>query len=97
VLLGPSPDVVDLSVKIVAGDMPPAAAEAVENHLRRDVGMNKGEYFYPLSEPDSNVAVDIPADHGLYIEINTGCVRASELDPLRDDLTKLAAAIGAGR
>lgn len=97
VLLGASPDVVELSMKIDAKDMPPPAADAVENHLRADTGMRRGEYYHPIYEPDSNVTIDIPEMHGLYVQISTGCVRAGEVDLLRDDLTKFAAAMGVGR
>jgi len=96
-ILGESPDVVDLSVKIVAEDMPPTLADAVERHVRNDVGMIRNEYFYTIDAPDQRVAVDIPEVKGLYVQFFTGCVRVGELDPLRDDLTKLAAAMGAGR
>ncbi|MFD1048066.1 hypothetical protein ACFQ1S_22265, partial [Kibdelosporangium lantanae] len=96
VSLGPSPDVVDLSIKIVARDMPPTTADAIENHLRDDTGMLKGEYYHPIYDADSNIAIDIPEVHGLYIEISTGCVRASDVDSLRGDLTKVAAALGVG-
>jgi hypothetical protein len=41
------------------------------------------------------VALDVLVAVNLYVEISTGCVTREAVPGLRDDLTKLAAALGA--
>ncbi|TCO54843.1 hypothetical protein EV192_108131 [Actinocrispum wychmicini] len=93
--LGPSPDVIDLHMKLVAEDMPRAMADAYEAKLRSDTGMASFDYLHRIDDPVTDVEIDIPEVKGLYVEISTGCVSRADLGPLRDDLTKMAAALGA--
>jgi hypothetical protein len=58
--------------------------------------MDAGSYITRIGPDDVDVDVDIPEDRGLYVEISTGCVDRDGLPRLRDDLTKVAKAMGAG-
>ena len=53
--------------------------------------MDPGQY---LGRYDLDFEVDIPEDDDLYVEFSTGCVTDDAVPGLRDDLTKLAAAMG---
>ncbi|MDT7802444.1 MAG: hypothetical protein QOI78_5877 [Actinomycetota bacterium] len=44
----------------------------------------------------TRAGADIPEDRGRYVEISTGCVDRDGLPRLRDDLTRVANARGAG-
>ncbi|WP_410620879.1 hypothetical protein [Amycolatopsis sp. cmx-8-4] len=57
--------------------------------------MDAGDYLTRIGPDSTDVEVDIPEDRGLYVEISTGCVARDGLPRLRDDLTKLAQAMGA--
>lgn len=96
-VLGDSPDVIDLHVKLVADDMPKDTADAIEAKVRRDAGMGTDDFLQRVDTrpDDTDVEVDIPQSNGLYIEISTGCVNRGDLGPLHDDLRKMATAIGA--
>ena len=92
-ILGPDPDATDLHLKLESRTLPEAAAGAVEDRLRQAAGMDPGQYLerYNL---DLDFEVDIPEDDDLYVEFSTGCVTGDAVPGLRDDLTKLAAAMG---
>lgn len=96
-LLGPSPDVVDLHLKVVGRDVPPATADAIEARIRQDIGMDPDQYLFTLDRRTSDVAVDIPLVSGLHVEVFTGCVASADLPGLQRQLDEFAAAIGAGR
>jgi hypothetical protein len=93
-ILGPDPSATDLHLQLVRKELP--EADAVEARLRRAAGMDAGSYLTRIGPDDVDVDVDIPEDRGLYVEISTGCVDRDGLPRLRDDLTKVAKAMGAG-
>jgi len=95
--LGPSPEVVDLHLKIVGPNVASADANAIEAHLRQNSGMDPDEYLHPVDVPRSDVAIDIPEVSSLYIEISTGCVSAADLPVLQQDLEEMAGALGVRR
>lgn len=90
-VLGPDPGAADLHLKLVGRT--PAADEA-EARLRQAAGMDHGQYLERLGPDDIDFEVDIPADDDLYVEFSTGCVGDDAVPGLRDDLGKLAAAMG---
>ncbi|VVJ18968.1 Uncharacterised protein [Amycolatopsis camponoti] len=90
-ILGPDPGAADLHLKL-EGRTPQAGD--VEARLRRAAGMDPGEYLERLGPDDIDFEVDIPEDGDLYIEFSTGCVTDDAVPSLRDDFTKLAAALG---
>ncbi|MEA5367829.1 hypothetical protein VA596_50420 [Amycolatopsis sp., V23-08] len=93
-ILGPDPGYTDLHLQLIRKDLPEAGA--VEARLRQAAGMDADTYITRIGPEDGGVDVDIPEDRGLYVEISTGCVDRDGLPRLRDDLTKLAKAMGAG-
>jgi hypothetical protein len=93
-ILGPDPGATDLHLQLIREDLPEAGV--VEARLRQAAGMDADEYITRIGPDDVDVDVDIPEDRGLYVEISTGCVDGDGLPRLRDDLTKVAKAMGAG-
>ena len=96
-LLGPSPDVVDLHLEIDGKDVPPATADAIEARIRKDVGMDPDQYLFAVDRRSSDVAIDIPVMSGLHVDVSTGCVDSDDLPALQGQLDELAKAVGAGR
>ncbi|WP_284749815.1 hypothetical protein [Amycolatopsis sp. RTGN1] len=90
-ILGPDPGAADLHLKL-EGRTPQAGA--VEARLRQAAGMDADQYFERLGPDDLDFELDIPEDDDLYIEFSTGCVTDEAVPGLRDDFTKLAAALG---
>jgi hypothetical protein len=74
--------------------------DATELHLqlirkeRPEASMDPGTYITRIGPDD--VDVDVAEARGLYVEISTGCVDRNGLPRLRDDLTTVAKAMGAG-
>ncbi|MFJ7214422.1 hypothetical protein [Amycolatopsis sp. NPDC098790] len=91
-VLGPDPGAADLHLKLV-GATP--AAGAVEARLRQAAGMDPDQYLERLGPDDVDFEVDIPEDDDLYVEFSTGCVTDDAVPGLREDLAKLATAMGA--
>lgn len=91
-ILGPDPGAADLHLKLQGRF---AQAGAVEARLRQAAGMDPDQYLQRLGPDDVDFEVDIPEDDDLYIEFSAGCVADDAVPGLRDDLTKLAAAMGA--
>jgi hypothetical protein len=90
-ILGPDPGATDLHLKL-EGRSPQAGA--VEARLRQAAGMDADQYLERLGPDDLDFELDIPEDDDLYIEFSTGCVTGDAVPGLRDDFTKLAAALG---
>ncbi|MEU4769297.1 hypothetical protein AB0H12_39240 [Actinosynnema sp. NPDC023794] len=96
-LLGRSPDVVDLRLRLLSRDVPEPVADALEDELRKHAGMAPGDYRDRLDIADSAVRINIPEVATLYIDIRTGCVGDEGEARLREDLLALAAALGVER
>ncbi|PRY44890.1 hypothetical protein CLV43_102455 [Umezawaea tangerina] len=96
-LLGPSPDVVDLHLKIVGSGVSEQVADGVESRVRRNAGMGEGDYLKMVDLPRSGVAVDVPLVESLYVEVFTGCVGVGDVEELRGELEGMARALGVGR
>ncbi|WP_433273680.1 hypothetical protein ACQPZF_19705 [Actinosynnema sp. CS-041913] len=96
-VLGPSPDVVDLRLRLLSRDLPGPVADAVESGLRKHAGMAPGDYLDTLDIADSAVRINIPEVATLHIDIRTGCVDDGGEAGLREDLRALAAALGVER
>ncbi len=90
-ILGPDPGAADLHLKL-EGRTP--AAGAVEARLRQAAGMDPDQYLERLGPDDIDFEVDIPEDDDLYVEFSTGCVTDDAVPGLRDDLARLATAMG---
>lgn len=90
-VLGPDPGAADLHLKLV-GPLPQAGA--VEARLRQAAGMDPDQYLERLGPDDVDFEVDIPEDDDLYVEFSTGCVTGDAVPALREDLAKLATAMG---
>ncbi|MEU4806530.1 hypothetical protein [Actinosynnema sp. NPDC023587] len=95
VFLGPSPEVVEISLNVTA-TVPQQVEEDFEALLRRAVDLPEGRYVGRL-EGSSPVAVIVAEDLRLSFRISTGCVDASAEPALREDLRALATALGLGR
>ncbi|WIV55118.1 hypothetical protein [Amycolatopsis nalaikhensis] len=95
-ILGPDPDAADLHLKLQSRTLPADRAGAVEDRLRAAAGMAPGDYLYWYGPDELDFAVDIPEDDDLYVEFSTGCVTGDAVPSLREELGKLATAMGVG-
>jgi hypothetical protein len=93
-ILGPDPGAADLHLKLESRTLPENQADAVEARLRQAAGMDPGQYLQHYGPDDLDFEVDIPEDGDLYVEFSTGCVGEDAVPGLRDDLAKLASAMG---
>lgn len=93
-ILGPDPDAADLHLKLESRTLPESEAGAVEARLRQAAGMDPGQYLQRYGSDDLDFEVDIPEDGDLYVEFSTGCIGDDAVPGLRDDLAKLASAMG---